>query len=115
MHAPSVFPPPSLCPCLPRSPSDITWHENNWDNDESRFLAFTLHSREAGDIYCAFNAHGFPINVTLPKPPSGRKWCRLVDTNLPAPKDFTPGGNNGVDPSYGVQGFSSIVLIAKPA
>ena len=27
---------------------DITWHENNWQNDESRFLAFTLHHKEAG-------------------------------------------------------------------
>ena len=26
---------------------DITWHEDNWDNDDSRFLAFTLHDRHA--------------------------------------------------------------------
>jgi isoamylase len=38
-----------------------------------------------------------------------------VDTNLPGPRDFTPGGNKGVDSSYGIQGYSSIVLIAKPA
>lgn len=35
------------CPLLRRnsflSPQDITWHENSWDNPESRFLAFTLH------------------------------------------------------------------------
>ncbi|KAG2441403.1 hypothetical protein HYH02_009991 [Chlamydomonas schloesseri] len=95
-------------------PNDITWHEDNWSNDESRFLAFTLHHREAGDIYAAFNAHTFAVSATLPRPPQGRKWCRLVDTNLPAPKDFTPGGNAGVDPVYGIQAFSSIVLIAKP-
>ncbi|KXZ44609.1 hypothetical protein GPECTOR_64g103 [Gonium pectorale] len=95
-------------------PSDITWHEDNWHNDESRFLAFTLHHREAGDVYAAFNAHSFPVAVGLPRPPPGRKWARLVDTNLPPPKDFTPGGNAGVDPTYSVQGFSCIVLIAKP-
>lgn len=55
------------------------------------------------------------VDVTLPPPPPGRKWCRVVDTNLPAPRDFTPGGNRGVDAKYGVQGFSSILLIAKPA
>ncbi len=55
------------------------------------------------------------MRVTLPPPPPGRKWCRLVDTNLPPPKDFTPGGNSGVDGVYGVQAFSSIVLIAKQA
>ncbi|KAG2497653.1 hypothetical protein HYH03_004392 [Edaphochlamys debaryana] len=95
-------------------PQDITWHENNWDNSESRFLAFTLHHKEAGDIYAAFNAHGFSVDAHLPKPPAGRKWCRLVDTNLPTPKDFTPGGNAGVEPVYNVQAFSSIVLLAKP-
>ncbi|GIL56414.1 hypothetical protein Vafri_11724 [Volvox africanus] len=85
------------------SPGDITWHEDNWHNDESRFLAFTLHHREAGDIYAAFNAHSFSVAASLPRPPPGRKWCRLVDTNLPAPKDFTPGGNAGVDSVYSVQ------------
>ncbi|EFJ47823.1 hypothetical protein VOLCADRAFT_117715 [Volvox carteri f. nagariensis] len=96
------------------SPADITWHEDNWHNDESRFLAFTLHHREAGDIYAAFNAHAFAVSATLPRPPPGRKWSRVVDTNLPAPKDFTPGGNAGVDHVYQVQAFSSIVLIANP-
>lgn len=24
---------------------DVTWHESHWDDDESRFLAFTLHDR----------------------------------------------------------------------
>ena len=43
---------------------DITWHEDNWDNPDSRFLAWTLHdSKEggAGDVYIAFNAHGFQV------------------------------------------------------
>jgi hypothetical protein len=54
------------------------------------------------------------VNATLPPPPPGRKWCRLVDTNLPSPRDFTPGGNKGVDSSYGIQGHSCIVLVARP-
>lgn len=37
----------------------------------------------------------------------------MVDTNLPAPRDFTPGGNKGVEPAYGVQAWSCIVLVAK--
>jgi isoamylase len=38
---------------------DVTWHEDNWDNPESRFLAFTLHDRGqgGGDLYIAFNSH----------------------------------------------------------
>ena len=66
-----------------------------------------------GDLYIAFNAHGHECWVTLPQAPDGRRWCRVVDTNLPAPRDIMPGGNNGVDPSYGVAPFSSIILVAK--
>ena len=37
------------CPLLGRTSfltdEDITWHEHNWDDDESRFLAFTYHDR----------------------------------------------------------------------
>ena len=93
--------------------SDIIWHEDNWDNDESRFLAFTLKGRGGPDIYAAFNSHSFKIDVNLPRPPQGKKWCRVIDTNLPSPRDFTAGGNKGVDSIYGVQGFSSIMLIAN--
>ena len=95
------------------SSSDIIWHENNWDNDDSRFLAFTIEGKGGPDIYAAFNAHPFKIDVTLPRAPDGKRWCRVVDTNLPAPRDFTPGGNKGVDRVYGVQGFSSIMLIVN--
>lgn len=95
---------------------DVSWHESNWDDDESRFLAFTYHDRGlgGGDLYCAVNAHPFPIKCPLPAPPSNMKWCRLIDTNLAPPKDFTVGGNKGVDPVYEVQANSSIVLLAKP-
>ncbi len=32
--------------------ADITWHENNWDDEESRFLAFTYHDRRARVCAC---------------------------------------------------------------
>ncbi|EFN57533.1 hypothetical protein CHLNCDRAFT_34754 [Chlorella variabilis] len=96
---------------------DVTWHEDRWDDPESRFLAFTLHDRGqgCGSLYAAFNAHSFEVRVTLPSPPRGKKWCRVVDTNLAPPKDYTPGGNAGVDPVYGVQGYSRILLIPQDA
>eukprot|EP00879_Flechtneria_rotunda_P016955 GHRR01017751.1.p1 GENE.GHRR01017751.1~~GHRR01017751.1.p1 ORF type:complete len:654 (+),score=196.97 GHRR01017751.1:803-2764(+) len=108
------------CPMLNREhfpgSGDVSWHEDNWGNPDSRFLAWTLHDTQNtgfGDVYIAFNAHGFEVPAALPKPPAGRKWCRLVDTNLPAPKDFTPGGNAGVEATYGVAPHSAIVLMAK--
>ena len=106
-------------PLLGRSdflrPTDITWHEDNWDNSDSRYLAFTLHDlgQGGGDLYVAFNAHTFAIDAHLPRAPEGKTWRRVVDTNLQAPKDITPGGNKGVDPVYSVHPFSSILLVAK--
>ena len=106
-------------PLLGRSdfltPNDITWHEDNWDNADSRYLAFTLHDlgQGGGDLYVAFNAHTFPIDAHLPAAPQGKTWRRVVDTNLQPPKDITPGGNKGVDAVYSVQPFSSILLVTK--
>lgn len=54
------------------------------------------------------------MDVDLPLPPPGQRWARVVDTNLPSPRDFTPGGNKGVDPRYNIQCFSSIMLLAVP-
>jgi hypothetical protein len=55
-----------ICSCF--RPRDITWHEDNWDNPDSRFLAWTLHDHKdggSGDIYIAFNAHGFQVMEML--------------------------------------------------
>lgn len=68
-----------------------------------------------GDLYLAFNAHTYEVRAKLPPPPGGHKWCRVVDTHLQPPKDFTPGGNNGVDKEYGVAPFSAIMLMSKRA
>ena len=110
------------CPLLGRSdfltPGDVTWHEKTWDDPESRFLAFTLHDKAQtgyGDLFAAFNTHSFEVTVPVPPPPPGKKWCRLIDTNLPAPRDWIPGGNAGVESSYKMQSYSSILLLAKDA
>lgn len=100
----------------------MTWHEDRWDDAESRFLAFTLHDTAGADggesghgaLYAAFNAHGHAVAVDLPAPPPGRRWARVVDTNLPAPRDFVPGGNAGVEARYTLTAHSAILLLAKP-
>jgi isoamylase len=66
----------------------------------------------AADHRCT---HPTPLQASLPQPPGGHKWCRLLDSALPSPRDITPGGNAGVGKEYGVQGRSCIVLISKPA
>lgn len=108
--------------------ADVTWHEHDWGNADSRFLAFTLHAARGGggaaasdvapptDLYVALNAHGFSVEATLPPPPPGcGRWARLVDTNLPPPRDFTRGGNAGVEGGvYHVAPHSGVVLVGKP-
>lgn len=94
--------------------NDITWHENNWDNPESRFLAFTLHDDKFGnDIYLAFNAHLYYVKVSIPSPSHKKKWNRVVDTNLESPQDFVSEGVPFSGSTYNMAPFSSLLLKAK--
>uniref|UniRef100_A0A1D1Z135 isoamylase n=1 Tax=Anthurium amnicola TaxID=1678845 RepID=A0A1D1Z135_9ARAE len=95
--------------------NDVTWHEDNWDNPESKFLAFTLHDEEfGGDIYLAFNTHDYFVKVVIPSPPHKRCWHRVVDTNLKSPDDVIPDGIPITKTVYSIAPYSSILLEAKP-
>lgn len=63
----------------------------------------------------AFNAHAHNVTANLPDLNNGRFWSRIVDTNLRSPKDFTVGGNKGVEPYYIISPYSSIMLLSKDA
>ncbi|KAL5190434.1 Isoamylase 3, chloroplastic [Glycine soja] len=93
--------------------NDITWHEDNWENPDSKFLAFTLHDRSGGDIYVAFNSHDYFVKVLLPTPPKKRNWFRVADTNLKSPDDFVLDGVPSVGNTYNIAPYSSILLEAK--
>lgn len=93
--------------------NEVTWHEDQWDNPESKFLAFTLHDKGGGDIYLAFNAHDYFVKTAIPSPPQNRRWFRVVDTNLKSPDDFVPDGVPDIGTTYNVAPFSSILLEAK--
>eukprot|EP01023_Acetabularia_acetabulum_P024560 TRINITY_DN23696_c1_g1_i2.p2 TRINITY_DN23696_c1_g1~~TRINITY_DN23696_c1_g1_i2.p2 ORF type:complete len:227 (-),score=29.34 TRINITY_DN23696_c1_g1_i2:238-918(-) len=92
--------------------NDVVWHEDNWDNLESKFLAFSFRG-QGNDLFIAFNAHEYEIPFRLPSPAANKKWSRVVDTNLPPPRDINPEGNAGVDSTYKIQPFSSIILMMK--
>uniref|UniRef100_A0A0E0M292 Glycosyl hydrolase family 13 catalytic domain-containing protein n=1 Tax=Oryza punctata TaxID=4537 RepID=A0A0E0M292_ORYPU len=81
--------------------NDVTWHEDCWENQESKFLAFTVHDHNSGgDIYLAFNAHDYFVDA--------------VDTNLESPNDIVPDGVPFTGPKYRIAPYSSILLKAKP-
>ena len=61
-------------------------------------------------MYVAFNMHDFAVEASLPPPRDGA-WGRLVDTNLPAPRDFTAENQTEVAATYDVQPHSSVILI----
>lgn len=44
----------------------------------------------------------------------GRYGVLAQDTSLPAPRDFTPGGNDGITgDSYGLTAYSSLILVTR--
>ena len=72
------------------TPADVTWHEKDWANPDSRFLMFTLHAPAGSGspaLLAAFNAHAFAIDpLSLPPPPAGCHWSRVVRcARLPSP------------------------------
>lgn len=96
--------------------ADVTWHEDRWDDPQSKFLAFTLHDSAGygcGDLYIAFNAHEFYVDAALPSPPNGKRWARIVDTNLPSPEDFIVKGKFGVESRYNVAPRGCVILMSK--
>ncbi|XP_073122191.1 isoamylase 3, chloroplastic isoform X2 [Henckelia pumila] len=94
--------------------NDVTWHEDNWDNYESKFIAFTLRDENDGHVYVAFNAHDYFVEAVIPTPPGERQWYRVVDTNLDSPDDIVPEGVPGIGDMYNIAPYSSILLEAKP-
>ena len=93
---------------------DVTWHETNWDDSESKFLAWTLHADGGeGSLYAAFNAHHFALtDVPLPKPPAGCYWSRVADTNLPPPRDFDASADAPLSASYTFAPYSAVLVRA---
>lgn len=74
---------------------DIDWHgiqarfHPDW-SQESRFVALTIKNKEKKeDLYIAFNAYHYELNVLLPPHAQGKTWARIVDTALPSPQDFS--------------------------
>ncbi|KAJ4727523.1 putative Isoamylase [Melia azedarach] len=88
---------------------NIDWYGSNrsppkWEDPSCKFLAMRLKadkgenqsnaesSQIKGDLYIAFNAADHSEGISLPPPPKGMTWFRLVDTALPFPGFFSTDG-----------------------
>ena len=73
----------------------ILWHglelsKPDLDPD-SYSLAFTLRHQQSDErLHVMLNAYWKPLTFDLPHLPMRRRWHRIVDTWLPAPRDFCP-------------------------
>jgi glycogen operon protein len=104
---------------------DITWHGiEPYAPDfssTSRSLVFVLDGRQTGrepdqDFCVACNAWDNPLILRLPPSPSGRAWCRVVDTSLPSPQDITESNAGAPLPPYthySLAPYAVVVLIAE--
>ncbi|KAM7259339.1 hypothetical protein ACFE04_015080 [Oxalis oulophora] len=89
---------------------NIDWYSSDlsppeWDNPSCKFLAMTLRAERnendsdlssestgKGDLFIAINAADHSGSITLPTPPAGMIWHRLVDTARPFPGFFSTDG-----------------------
>lgn len=96
------------------SDADVTWHGSqphspDW-NSSYNFIAFSFSGPE--QVYIAFNAGGEERTVKLPGVDGG-PWYRVIDTNLPSPRDFSQNPREKkLDPesTYKLMPYSCILL-----
>ena len=107
-------------------PPDISWF--NYDGTVpdwkkmNRYLAFRLGgkvsdlSSDDNDFFVAMNMDIHDVTITIPKPSSGRKWYRTIDTSIENRTSILLGGqeeNLNSQEHYVVMANSILVLISK--
>lgn len=99
------------------TPDDVEWHGHsprapNWE-PSSRFVAYTLKHPQA-PLYIAFNAHFENAHVTLPPPPTHKKWYVAINTAAPPPEDFVekPTAHPALRYTFDMQPYSAVVCEA---
>jgi isoamylase len=75
------------CPYLVRHGVQLNKPDWNWD---SHTLAFTLiHPKMDEQLHVILNSYWEALQFELPKLSRKRKWCRIIDTSLDSPADFS--------------------------
>ena len=107
-------------------PPDISWF--NYDGTVpdwkkmNRYLAFRLGGKvsdlpsDDNDFFVAMNMDIHDVTITIPKPSSGRRWFRTIDTSINNRTSILLGGqeeNLNSQEHYVVMANSILVLISK--
>lgn len=99
--------------------TDIIWHgvqrnKPDWSN-ESHALAFELFDPSSQEhLHIILNAFWEPLDFELPELPHEKQWCRLIDTALASPDDFSdPPVGLWIRYRYLVQARSVVFLVAQ--
>ena len=98
----------------------LVWHgcrlgQPDW-SEQSHSLAFTLRYPDAGEqLHAMVNAYWEELTFEVPRLSCHERWCRIVDTALLPPEDFShpEAALLWEAPTYGVQGRSVVVLISQ--
>ncbi|MBA3815265.1 MAG: glycogen-debranching protein [Parachlamydiaceae bacterium] len=99
--------------------SDVDWHgleafKPDWSGG-SRLVAFTLRDHlHNNDLYIAFNAFDYTINLHLPRPHYGKHWHWVVNTANCSPLDIYENNSGPIleDFVYKMLPHSAIMLEA---
>jgi isoamylase len=98
---------------------DIEWHgkepfKPDW-NGPSSFIAFILKNPEKQqDIYIAFNAQNYNLDIQIPSPPKFKNWRWIANSAHVSPEDFYENGNGPlqIESHYQMSSYSAIILKA---
>ena len=107
--------------------SDLAWFAPDlgapaWSDSNARTLCYQLDSCETGadceanQIFFILNGHFESQWVTLPPLAAPRAWYRVIDTSLPAGKDFADSGQEvRLDPAdhYIANPRTTVVLLSR--
>lgn len=84
-------------------------------SEDSHTLAATAYAEDRPEFHLMLNAYWEPLSFAVPPlSETGISWQRIIDTSLPAPRDFLDAPGEAVQRSYLVQPRSTVLLISHP-
>ncbi|MES0337343.1 MAG: glycogen debranching enzyme, partial [Candidatus Magnetobacterium sp. LHC-1] len=106
---------------LDEDTTSVSWHgikvgKPDLSNDSRSIAMLLCGEGQQGDIYMAANAYWEPLDFAVPKPFTGKRWFRFVDTAQEHPFDITEIGNEvfmNDQYNYKVWPRSVVILVSK--